>query len=375
MISKNEESCIERCIRSVLPIVSDIVVVDTGSEDRTVEIVRDLGARVYSFPWTGSFAEARNVSLCAARGDWILVLDADECIAAEALPALSSLTANPPVCWEFFQRHYTDDYRLSNFMPCRGEHPDCEGSYAGYFESSLVRLIPNHQGLHYRGLVHELLEHSIRDLGRQRIARSEIRIHHYGHTAEVKKQKKKGALYTPLGEAKVKANPEDWKSHFELGVECNNNALYAESEQAFLEAARLFPGYLLTWVNLGYVQCELGKYEAAEKSLTQALKIDPRSEEALCNLGVVSLRSSDLATAERMFRKAVAVNSLYFNAYSNLAITLAQAGRLSETAQIFKRMIELFPSSPVPRQRLLRLYLSAGLPRAAAHLSGEQKEL
>ena len=54
------------------------MVVDTGSTDRTVEIAESFGARVVHFPWNGSFADARNVSIDAATGDWIMYLDADE---------------------------------------------------------------------------------------------------------------------------------------------------------------------------------------------------------------------------------------------------------------------------------------------------------
>lgn len=80
MIVKNEEKHIEACIRSVLPYVDEIVIVDTGSTDRTKEIVRSFPVRLETFDWNGDFSAARNYSISLTTGDWILVLDADETI-------------------------------------------------------------------------------------------------------------------------------------------------------------------------------------------------------------------------------------------------------------------------------------------------------
>ena len=78
MIVKDEEAHLGCCLESVKGLVDEIVVVDTGSTDRTVEIARQYGARVFSYGWHDDFAAARNVSLSHAGADWILVLDADE---------------------------------------------------------------------------------------------------------------------------------------------------------------------------------------------------------------------------------------------------------------------------------------------------------
>ena len=78
MIVKDEEEMLPRCLAAVAEHVDEIVIVDTGSTDRTVEIAESFGANVIEFPWNGSFADARNVSLDTATGDWILWLDADE---------------------------------------------------------------------------------------------------------------------------------------------------------------------------------------------------------------------------------------------------------------------------------------------------------
>ncbi len=78
MIVRDEEEMLGRCLASVVDAVDQIVVVDTGSSDGTVELARSFGAEVIAAEWRGSFAEARNVSIDAAKGEWILFLDADE---------------------------------------------------------------------------------------------------------------------------------------------------------------------------------------------------------------------------------------------------------------------------------------------------------
>jgi glycosyltransferase involved in cell wall biosynthesis len=83
LIVKNEEKFLGQCLKSVRDLASQIVVVDTGSTDRTVEIAKEYGAEVYSFAWCDDFSAARNAALEHATGDWVLVLDADEELSAE----------------------------------------------------------------------------------------------------------------------------------------------------------------------------------------------------------------------------------------------------------------------------------------------------
>jgi glycosyltransferase involved in cell wall biosynthesis len=77
-IVKNEVATLAQCIVSVSDLVNEIVVVDTGSSDRSKDIALQHGARVFDFPWPDSFAAARNESIRHATGKWLLWLDADE---------------------------------------------------------------------------------------------------------------------------------------------------------------------------------------------------------------------------------------------------------------------------------------------------------
>ena len=92
MIVKDEENDLVKCLRSVKPVVDEMIVVDTGSTDRTKDIATALGAKVFEFPWENDFSAARNFSISQAKGDWILALDADEVISPLDHASLLALT-------------------------------------------------------------------------------------------------------------------------------------------------------------------------------------------------------------------------------------------------------------------------------------------
>jgi glycosyltransferase involved in cell wall biosynthesis/Flp pilus assembly protein TadD len=103
MIVKNEQENLGRCLASVRGIADELIVVDTGSTDRTVEIAREHGAKVLHFKWCDDFAAARNVSLAHASGEWCLHLDADEWVVESEQGALrAELMRQPEV--RYFMR-------------------------------------------------------------------------------------------------------------------------------------------------------------------------------------------------------------------------------------------------------------------------------
>lgn len=92
LIAKNEEKALPQCLNSVKDVVEEMVVLDTGSCDRTVEIARQFGAKVHHFTWCNDFSAARNEALKYVSGDWVLVLDADEILVPEIVPDLQQAT-------------------------------------------------------------------------------------------------------------------------------------------------------------------------------------------------------------------------------------------------------------------------------------------
>lgn len=142
VIARDEERCIERCLRSARPFVDDMLVVDTGSRDATAELAAACGARVESFAWCDDFSAARNFSLDHTDAPWRLVLDADEWIesGAEALRALPAATGD--FVGEVVVRSGFDDGNAVRHAPCW-----------------LLRVLP--RGVRFAGRVHEQVVHGL----------------------------------------------------------------------------------------------------------------------------------------------------------------------------------------------------------------------
>jgi glycosyltransferase involved in cell wall biosynthesis len=105
MIVRNEAERLERCLASVAGFVDEMVLLDTGSTDDTVAIAERCGAVVHHLSWPGDFAPARNEALKHVTGDWVLVLDADEVLSAQAQEPLRQLMADADVLLINLLRH------------------------------------------------------------------------------------------------------------------------------------------------------------------------------------------------------------------------------------------------------------------------------
>lgn len=365
MIAKNEAHCIRNAIESVKGIVSEIILVDTGSTDGTQDIAKQLGAKVIEDVWKDDFAYHRNQSIEAASGDWILVLDADEVISSRNHNLIKTLIQSKNTCYLLTQRHYSEDHRLSDFQPCKGEFPEYEGGAKGYFESSCVRLFPKHPQIKYVGKVHELVEHSISESKIFKIVHSQIRIHHFGHTAEYRARKQKHTIYGPLGEKKIKDDPKNWQAFFELGVEYNVNNDKAKSLEALTKAAEMNPQYVPTWVNRGYVLCELGRYDEAIQDLQKAINLDPRSYEAYGNWGVSLMRQGKFNEAIPVLERAIQISPTFINGLANLGRSYAHVGRLTESSLAFEKAITLSNGSANLISELSTLFIIRDIPSEA----------
>ncbi len=146
MIVKDESAQLAECLAGVRGIADEICIVDTGSQDDTLDIARQYGAKISVFIWCDDFSAARNESLRLCTGDWVFILDADERIAESDLPEMRALSAGPLDCgYRFVTRNYTKTTTVSEFQPCDGADPMAHG-FGGWYPSAKVRLFPNHRG-------------------------------------------------------------------------------------------------------------------------------------------------------------------------------------------------------------------------------------
>ncbi|MEQ8172630.1 MAG: glycosyltransferase family 2 protein, partial [Candidatus Eremiobacterota bacterium] len=122
MIVKNEEDTLSDCLESVRGLVDEMIIVDTGSTDRTVEIAEKFGARIFHYKWHDDFGKARNFSLSHARGDWILVMDGDEVFDSSSVwkfrKFLETATINNPLSPKIIN-HMEEENNTTEHFHCR----------------------------------------------------------------------------------------------------------------------------------------------------------------------------------------------------------------------------------------------------------------
>jgi len=142
LIVKNEGKLIERCLRSVNRLADEVIVVDTGSIDNTIDLAAGLGARTYTFPWKDDFSAARNYSLSKATGNWVIWLDADDVISPADARKIRKLAEKAP--------RKADGFMLPYFLGQNGK---------GKYTSKLYRLriFRNGKNISFRYPIHEIL--------------------------------------------------------------------------------------------------------------------------------------------------------------------------------------------------------------------------
>lgn len=230
MIVRNEEQNIARCLQSVQGFVDEIIVIDTGSTDKTVEIARRFGAKVYSFLWNGNFSAARNASLEFAIGEWILFLDADEALTTGGAAILRQVTADGSDIEGFF-------IKIINYVG-HGNDPEC-------CPDMVFRLFRNRPDYRFHDSIHEQIIDTIQQRNPQakiEVA-AELVILHYGYLDQQIKAKDKINRNLSMLTQEVKDHPESISSHYHYGVELIRSGQYEAAVPEFLcVTQKLEPG-------------------------------------------------------------------------------------------------------------------------------------
>ena len=342
MIAKNEENNLANCLNSVKEIVDEIIIVDTGSADKTKKIARKFNAKVYDFKWIDDFSAARNESIKHAAKDWILILDADEVLEDAGLKTINGLiNGNETDAFLFLQKNYTNDASVAGFV--NEEHKKDGKVYAGWYGSLIARLFRNKKGYCFEGAVHELVEPSI-GAKKGRIAASNVVLHNYGN-ADPAARKKKMEFYLEL--CKKKANQsKDGNSYYELGVLYKENNDFENAIKSFKKAIEMESSHAMALYELGIVYEQQKNYDEAIKNYTESLRIKENSE-AFQNLGVCYSKKGMLKEAYRNLVKAVLLNPNKYTIYNNLGAVLEKIGNYDSAVQMLEIAIKLNPNNVI----------------------------
>jgi tetratricopeptide (TPR) repeat protein len=386
MIVRDEAERLERCLSSVAGFVDEMVLLDTGSTDDTVAIAERCGAVVHHLSWPGDFAPARNAALTHVRGNWVLVLDADEVLTEQAREPLRQLMADP-------------DLLLINLL--RHELGAAQAPY-----SNVSRLFRSHPAISWSRRYHAMVDDSVAaELAREprwRIADCPVpALLHDGYRPELlasghKAQRLRAAMEAELAErpgdayaaAKLgaleisegrrerglallrqglascpaDAHPERYELLLHLalaeasptaealyrqalalplpprltlaaqlnlaallmeqGAAAANNNSLAEAAALALAAAEAAPELAVGWRSLGLIERRRGRIGAAIEAYRRSLALEPDHPETQQNLAVALLLGGDIDGARAGFSRAIAL--LQAQGRSNEAQALRQ---------------------------------------------------
>lgn len=307
MIVKNEAAHLARCLMSVKPIVDEMIVVDTGSTDRTREVAAAFGAKVFESAWAHDFSAARNVSLSKASGDWILVLDADEAMAAADHGRLRKRIEQKPArrtAYKLTTRNYTDQVGSRGWAANDGVYVGEEAG-RGWVPSLKVRLFPNDPRIRFVNPVHELVEPTLAEAG-VAIEACDIPVHHYGRL-DPDKVRAKGEDYYRLGMKKIQAAAGDPEALKELAVQAAELGKYHEALTIWEKVLECGRPDAVAYMNVGYAHLMLNRYAEAAAFSKKALELDPDMREAALNYSGCELiagnAKSAIALLESMLQK------------------------------------------------------------------------
>jgi tetratricopeptide (TPR) repeat protein len=367
MIVKDEEAMLGRSLAAVAPWVDELIVVDTGSTDRTVEIARSHGARILHHEWQNDFATARNVSLDAATTDWVLILDADEVLVEGDGPRLRELLGHT--------------WREAHFL--------VETNYTGALENGTatthdaMRLVRHRPERRYVGRLHEQLQHVPAYLP-ERLAASTVRIDHFGYLGEIREQKDKVQRNRALLDRQVADGDDSPFLCFNLGMEhVAAGDVVAALEHLELSWERLSDdpdraSYGFVPMLASHLVDALRLADRHDDALTradEALALFPGLTDIVLMQGHVHRAAGDPVAAEERYRHALALGdapSAYvatvgagtYLAGCALAALLVEQDRTAEAESVLESTLRSHPGHPQTGEALASVLLRRGVPGA-----------
>jgi glycosyltransferase involved in cell wall biosynthesis len=340
MIVKDEENYLSNCLNSVKDLVDEIIIVDTGSSDKTKEIASTFSERIFDFSWCDDFAAARNEALKHATGDWILVLDADEVVAEPDLKLIKSAINNWDISgYRIMSRNYNNDSSVQGWRPIQFENAsNLTKSFRGWYPSLKVRLFQRKKEFFFKGRIHEMVDQSIL-ANEGKILALPISIHHYGE-----ERGNKSGKYLELTKKKIEENP-DAKAYFELGIQHKQLGQLELAEKAIQRSLELDDHHLTPLLNLALVQQKRGRMGEAIGNYQKVLERNSSNASACFGLGFCYFKKSQLEDALRWFVLALKYNPYHIDAHINLGAIYEKMGDLPKALDVIKQALRMDPQN------------------------------
>ncbi len=356
MIVKDEENCIKRCLDSVKDLVDEIIIVDTGSTDKTIEICDCYNAQVFSYPWNHNFADARNFGLDKATGEWILWLDADEEVGQENREQLNDSS--------LFEDYDAFSVPLINFY---GDQVDLDN----IAQIAQPRIFKNYKGFRFENKIHEWLNLSAA-YEQDRVGFIDLKIYHYGYMNAMIEDKRKYQRNVNLLLEELKEDNNHAWTHYYLATEYYRrrdfNKAFNEVNQSialFLKQGLIPPPSML--YSLKYsILIETGSWEGAWPGIQSAVKMFPDYVDLKFYMGVILYYKKMIPEAIESFEECIKLgddnlNHLSlkglgsFRAWYYKGLCLEELSREVEATWAYYKAVKLSSSFTHARADLVKL--------------------
>lgn len=360
MIVRDSVRTLGRCLRSIRPWVSEMIVVDTGSLDETPELARQLGARVFHFPWCCDFAAARNVSIRHASGRWVFWMDADDTIDGINGRRLMELAGAP---------------QPRDLLGCVMQ-VHCPGG--GHREDVTVvdhvKLFLNRPDLRFEGRIHEQILPAIRRAGGE-VGWTDLYVIHSGADYSVAGRRRKFDRDIRLLHLELRDRPDHSFTLFNLGMTYADVGEHSTAVQYLRRSleksewgeSHIRKIYALLAASLSHLQ----KNREAYETCVAGLKSFPQDAELNFRAAIAAHRLGQLEEAERLYRSVIAGGDSRhfssvdrgitgFKANYNLAGVYRDMGRVAEAVAQYQIVTQIAPHWPDGWRALLNLRIDCG---------------
>lgn len=326
LIVKNESAYLEKCINSVLNIVSDVYIVDTGSTDNTREIALAYTSNVDDYPFNGNFSEARNYALRKVKSPWILFLDADE----------------------YFEAH--EALKLLNIV--KDLHENVKGlrvirynffGNGGWYTSKTLKIFRNTPEIFYEGAIVDSVANSIKQ-SKGQIVDLPVVLNHFGHGRSVQHRDSKAEIYLNLMLKEIRENPSNAKLIGYAGMINRTLGRFEKALELTSKAIGIDPHSPHTHYAKAQVLRSMGNFSEAVKHYELAAQLDPNDGNMwnMVGVGYLSIQKPDQAA--KAFEKALEKEPCLIHVKVNQGILKQMAGEYSEALKLFQEVAEVNPA-------------------------------
>ncbi|MGN2337475.1 glycosyltransferase [Clostridium cagae] len=306
MMVKDEEKNLRRCLNSVKPLIeegiAELIIVDTGSSDNTVDIVKEYTDKVYFHLWNNDFSSMRNISISYARGEWLFILDADEEV--ENVEELRKVLLNEKI-------------KDRNTLILEVKNIDTLKDKDNIAYSSSTRIFKNDGQFKYIGAVHN------QPVYKEPTYNTKVSLVHYGYILGDKElMDKKFLRTTTILESELKKDPNNVYYLFQLGVSYDMHGDFREGLEEFKKAYNILKTmsnreiYARVYVHGAYARCcyANGKYNEVINICKQGIEYRDDYIDLYFMMAMAEKHQGDLKEAKKHFLK-------YFELINNLEIS------------------------------------------------------